>query len=93
MLSKVLSLATVLVLVGTLPLAIIAAHGFRNSPFGGVLKPIPVVLIAYIALNVPNAIGMELSAEFAVIVSGIGVVSALVAAVHAIRLLTERKPI
>lgn len=93
MLLRLLNLATVVVLVGTLPLALIAVRGFRNTPFVEVLEPIPVVIVAYIGLNVPDVVGLELPIPLAVAVSGVGVLGTLVAATRAILLLTERQPI
>lgn len=90
-LERTLELATMLVLAGTLPLATIAARGFRGSPFGSVLRPIPVVLVAYIAMNAPGVVAVDLPESYYLLTSTIGVVGVLIAAAHAVVLLTERR--
>lgn len=90
-LEGILELATMLVLAGTLPIAVIAARGFRGAPFGAVLRPIPVVLLAYIAMNVSGVLDVDLPEAYYLISSTIGVAGALVAASQAVVLLTERR--
>lgn len=90
-LERLLELATILVLAGTLPLAVIAVRGFRGAPFGSVLRPIPVVLVAYIAMNVPEVVDVGLPEIYYLVSSTIGVVGVLVSAAQAIVLLTERR--
>lgn len=88
---RTLELATVLVLAGTLPLAVIAARGFRGAPFGSVLRPLPVVIAAFVGMNAPGVMGVSASPAFYVVTSTVGVVGALVSAAHALVLLTERR--
>lgn len=90
-LERILELATILVLAGTLPIAVIAARGFRGAPFGSVLRPIPFVLVAYIAMNVPEVVGVDLPEFYYLVSSTIGVAGVLVAAVQAVVLLTGRR--
>lgn len=90
-LEGIFELATMLVLAGTLPIAVIAARGFRGAPFGSVLRPIPVVLVAYIAMNVSGVLDVDLPESYYLISSTIGVVGVLIAATHAVVLLTERR--
>ena len=80
-----------LVLAGTLPIAVIAARGFRGAPFGSVLRPIPVVLVAYIAMNASGVVGVDLPESYYLISSTVGVVGVLIAAAQAVVLLTERR--
>lgn len=86
---RTLELGSVLVLAMTLPVAVIASRGFRGAPFGAVLRPLPVIVVAYIGLNVPNVLGVSPPPIFYVVTSTIGVVGAFVSAAHAIVLLTE----
>ncbi len=88
---RVLALATLLVLAGTFPLAVVAARGFRGAPFGSVLRPIPVVLLAYAALNVDTALGVSVPPVYDLVVSAVATVAALVSAAHVLVLLTERR--
>lgn len=86
-----LELTTMLVLAGTVPVAVIAAQGFREAPFGSVLRPIPVVLLAYVAMNASGVMNVTFPVTFYLISSTIGVAGVLVAAAHAATLLTERR--
>jgi uncharacterized membrane protein len=91
LLERTVELATILVLAVTLPVAVIAVRGFRGTPFGSVLRPLPVVLVAYIAMNVPSVMGAEAPETYYLLTSTMGVVGALVSAAHALVLLTERR--
>lgn len=90
-LDRILSLATTLVLAGTVPVAAIAARGFRGVPFGAVLRPLPVVLLAYVALNANVAVGVEVPPVYDLVASTVATVGALVSAAHVLVLLTERR--
>ena len=81
----------VVVLSIALPLSVIAALGFRGSPFGKVVMPIPVVIVAYILADglvlildpVPVAVYAGLSV--------VGLVASAYAVANAVLLLTERR--
>jgi hypothetical protein len=90
-LTRVLALTTTVVLAGTFPVAVIAARGFRDAPFGSVLRPLPVVVLAYVLLNAPSAVGVGVPSPYFLVVSLFGTVGALVSAAHALVLLTERR--
>lgn len=90
-LERILALATTLVLAGTFPVAVIAARGFRGAPFGSVLRPLPVVLLAYIALNANVAVDVAVPPVYDLVASAVATVGALVAAAHVLVLLTERR--
>lgn len=88
---RTLELATMLVLAGTFPVAVIGARGFRGAPFGAVLRPLPIVVVAYIGMNAPAVLGVDVPAAFYLTASTVGVLGALVSAAHALTLLTERR--
>lgn len=88
---RTLELATMLVLAGTLPLAVVAVRGFRGAPFESVLRPLPVVIVAYVAMNAPAVVGVSAPPTFYLATSTVGVLGALVSAGHALVLLTERR--
>jgi len=88
---RVLALTTSLVLAGTFPLAVVAARGFRGAPFGSVLRPIPVILLAYVALNANTALGVSVPPVYELVVSAVATMAALVSAAHVLVLLTERR--
>ncbi|UPV73698.1 hypothetical protein M0R89_14265 [Halorussus limi] len=92
-LERILALATIIVLAGTLPLAVVAARGFQGAPFGSVLRPLPFVLLAYVALNAGTAVGVSLPPAVALVASGVATVGALVGAANVLVLLTERRKI
>ncbi|WP_058366992.1 hypothetical protein [Haloparvum sedimenti] len=81
MLSRLLLLLTTLTLAAGLPLSVIAARGFAGSPFGRVLRPIPVVFIGFIALNVPTIVGIGTAGVYDLIVSTLAVGAAVAAAI------------
>jgi hypothetical protein len=91
LLERVLVLATTLVLAGTVPVAVIAARGFRDAPFGAVLRPLPVVLLAYVALNGNLVLGKPAPPVFDLAASTVATVGALIAAANVVVLLTERR--
>ncbi|WP_137286844.1 hypothetical protein [Halorussus salinisoli] len=91
LLERILALATTLVLAGTVPVAVIAARGFRGAPFGSVLRPLPLVFLAYVALNANVVVGVAVPPVYDIVMSAVATVSALVAAAHVLVLLTERR--
>lgn len=88
---ETLKLATTLVLAGTVPIAAIAARGFRGAPFGAVLRPLPVVLLGYIALNASGVVEVPASTAVVLVMSSVATLGALVSAAHVLVLLTERR--
>ncbi|USZ68369.1 hypothetical protein NGM10_01190 [Halorussus salilacus] len=88
---RILSLATVLVLAATLPLSLVAIRGFRGAPFGAVLRPLPVVLVAYIALNSAWALDVSVPPAYQIVTSTVATGAVLVSAAHVLVLLTERR--
>lgn len=90
-LEQILSLATVLVLAATFPLSVVAVRGFRGAPFASVLRPVPVVLLAYIAFNAPYALDVEPSPTYYVVTSMVATAGTIVSAAHVVVLLTERR--
>lgn len=86
-LERFVALATVLVLAAALPLALVAVRGFADAPFRRLLRPIPVVFAAYIALNVPLILSVETSVLYDAVVSSVAVGAALLAALEAAALL------
>jgi len=88
---RVLALATTVVLAGTFPLAVVAARGFRDAPFGSVLRPLPVVIAAFVAMNAPAAVDATLPDAYFLGVSLVATAGVLVSAAYALVLLTERR--
>lgn len=78
---------TTLFLAAAVPLSLVAVAGFRGAPFGRMLRPLPVIFTAFIAMNAPTLAGIETGTLYAVVCSSIGVAAALVAAAEATLLL------
>ena len=49
-LAELFRLGQVVVLSATLPLAIVAARGYRDAPFGRVVRPLVPITLAYLAI-------------------------------------------
>ena len=90
-LEQILSLGTVLVLAATFPLSVVAVRGFRGAPFASVLRPIPVVLLAYIAFNATYVLDAAPSPAYYVVTSMVATGGTLLSAAHVVVLLTERR--
>lgn len=88
---RILALGTVLVLAATLPLSLVAIRGFRGAPFGSVLRPLPVVLVAYVALNSAWVLDVSVPPAYQVVTSTVATAALLVSAAHVLVLLTERR--
>lgn len=86
---RVLALATTIILAGTFPLAVVASRGFRDAPFGSVLRPLPVVILAFAVMNAPESLDASLPDAYYAVVSLVAVGGTLVSAAHALVLLTE----
>ena len=91
LLERVLRLATTLVLAGTVPVAAIASRGFRGTPFGSVLRPLPIVLLAFVLLNANVVVDTSVPPTYALVASTVATVGALISAAHVLVLLTERR--
>lgn len=91
LLEQILSLATVLVLAATLPLSLVAVRGFRGAPFGAVLRPLPVVLVAYVGLNAVWVLDVSVPPAYQIATSSVATAAALFSAARLVVLLTERR--
>ena len=82
-----------MVLSMALPLAVIAALGFRGSPFGKVMAPIPVAIAAYLVADGSTLFLDTVPGVFYAAASSVAVLSVVYAAFNAILLLTERRSV
>lgn len=92
-LASLLEMLTLLVLTATVPVALIALHGFRDAPFGRVLRPLPFVFLGYIVYIFPQFLAVDLPLTFFAAASTIAVLATLVAAAEATLLLTGRRAV
>jgi hypothetical protein len=88
-----LLLGEIVVLSMALPLAVIATLGFRGSPFGKVMAPIPVAIAAYLlavaSVMVLESVPLVLYLGFSVV----GTLAAVYSVANAVLLLTERRSV
>lgn len=91
LIDDLLILLTLILLTTALPLSIIAALGFRKTPFGKVVTPIPVIVAAYIVVMSSRLIDYSFPETFPVAFSTIAVLSAVWAAIQGAMLLSERR--
>lgn len=93
MLNDALILVEVVLLSVALPLSVIAALGFRGSPFGSVTTPIPVVLVCYIVADGSRLVFEHPPPYMYAFFTTLAVVAAVYSAVNAMLLLTERRAV
>lgn len=93
MLREALILAEVVLLSAALPLSVVAALGFRGSPFGRVTAPIPVVVGCYIVADGSRLVFEHPPAGFYAAVTSVAVVAAVYGALNGALLLTERRSV
>ncbi|RXK49035.1 hypothetical protein [Halorientalis pallida] len=91
MFTRILSLATVFVLAATLPLAAIAVRGYWRAPFSRLLRPLPVILGALVALHVPTVLAVDPPVAYSTVVSSLAVAASFAMAFEALLLLTGRR--
>lgn len=95
---ELLSLANVVVLTVGLVLAVVAARGFSDAPFGRMLRPLPVMFAAFVLVNAPWTTGLvgwpgyvPAYLPLYTVVFTVAVLAAVWAAAQAVYLLTERR--
>ncbi|WP_135827545.1 hypothetical protein [Halorussus halobius] len=78
------NLAKILLLAASLPLAILAYRGYRGTPWGRVLQPIPVVEVSFILYLVIVILGIDAPAVhgFAVVAWAVGTLAACLSALR-----------
>ncbi len=91
MFTRIFSLATVLVLAAALPLAVIAIRGYWQAPFSRLLRPLPVIVSALVALHVPTILAVDPPVVYSTVVSSLAVAASFAMAVEALLLLTGRR--
>lgn len=84
-------MATVLVLAAALPLAVIAIRGYWQAPFSRLLRPLPVIVSALVALHVPTILAVDPPVVYSTVVSSLAVAASFAMAVEALLLLTGRR--
>ena len=90
---ELLILVEVVLVAMALTLSIIAALGFWNAPFGRLLKPLPIVLFAFLLMDGGNLIDVDLSIWYFHGLGAIASTAAGYAAIQGALLLTERREV
>lgn len=95
MLREVLLLSQVVLLSAALPLALLSAWGYRNAPFGAVLRPMPIIAGAFLLQAGTALLGLpEHAAEtVGVVASAVGLVAIVWAAIQLVTLVSGRRRI
>lgn len=86
-------LTQIIILSASLPLAVIAAYGYRDAPFGSVLKPLVPVVVAYLLLAVVELLYPAWSVTATPLLGGIGLALVGWTTVQLVLLLTGRKAV
>lgn len=77
----------------SLPLSVIAALGFRDSPFGHVTMPLPFILTAYLLSDGVRVAVEQPPTLYYVVLTTIAIVGVVYVAANAFLLLTERREV
>jgi len=93
MLNEAFVLVEVVLLSVALPLSVVAALGFRGSPFGSVTTPIPVVIFCYIVADGSRLVFEHPPVYLYAVFTSVAVAAAVYSAVNATLLLTERRSV
>ncbi|MFC4407390.1 hypothetical protein [Haloarchaeobius iranensis] len=92
---QLLSLANVLVLTVAFCLSLVAVRGFAGAPINGMLKPLPVAFGGFVLVNIPWVVfGVARLPGYTVAYAAtfsVATLAAVVAAIRAMVLLTERR--
>jgi hypothetical protein len=93
MIDQVLVFCLVVLLSASLPLSIIAALGFRGSPFGKVTGPVPIILACYTLGDGSRLLVEHPPPPFYSVLTSVAVLASVYAAANAMLLLTERRAV
>lgn len=93
MVYDVLMTVELLVLASALPLSVIAALGFRGSPFGKVVTPLPFAIAGFLLADGSLYLYGNGHPTIYYPFAAVGVVAAIYAAFNAMMLLTERRTV
>lgn len=85
---EVLALVQTLLMAAALPLSTIAAYGFRDTPWGAVLRPLPVIELSFIVGIAMSLLEYDTGRLLLVqaLVFGVGVLGTMVASIHLARI-------
>jgi len=90
-LAELFQLGQLIVFSATLPLAVIAARGYRNAPFGRVVRPLVPITLAYIVVVAVKLVEPSLDATVNRLVGSVAVALIAWTALQLILLLSGRR--
>ena len=93
MLAEAFRLVQVVVLSASLPLAVVAAAGYRDAPFGRFLWPLVPIVLLYLLLAVGEVLAVTAGQDLLVelVVGSVALVLVTYAVVQFVLLLTGRR--
>jgi len=90
-LAELFRLGQVVVLSATLPLAVIAARGYRDAPFGRVVRPLVPITLTYLAIAAIKLVEPSMGADASRLLGSVAVVLIAWTAAQGILLLSGRR--
>lgn len=93
MIAELLNFAEMIFIAMALPLAVIAALGFKGSPFGKLVVPLPFILVLFLVADGSLLLVGRPHPTIYYAVAGVGVLTAVYAAYHGMMILTERRSV
>lgn len=88
LLERVLTVSTTVALLGSFAFSLVAVRGYWNTPFGDVLRPLPIAFGGFLVAALPDFLGLSVPVGYRVVVASGAVLAAFVAAAEGVVLLT-----
>ncbi len=93
MIEQILLVGEIALLSAAMPLAVVAALGFRGSPFGKVVVPLPFIVLGFLLADASLLLSGNGHPVVYYPLATVAVFLAIYAAFNAMMLLTERRPV
>lgn len=94
MIEQILLVAEIALLSAAMPLSVVAALGFRGSPFGKVVVPLPFIVLGFLLADASLLLYGDGGHPVVYYpIATVAVFVAIYAAFNAMMLLTERRPV
>jgi len=90
-LAELFRLGQVVVLSATLPLAVVAARGYRDAPFGRVVRPLVPITLAYLAIAAIKLVEPSMGTDASRLLGSIAIALIAWTAAQGILLLSGRR--
>ncbi|MBP1986231.1 hypothetical protein [Halolamina salifodinae] len=90
-LAELFRLGQVVVLSATLPIAIIAARGYRDAPFGRVVRPLVPITLSYLGVAAIKLLEPSMGADASKLLGSVAIALIAWTGLQAILLLSGRR--